>query len=76
MRKIVIPRAENAQVEILGQTIGAGGGSATPPIPSQSVTFTVARQPAGSQVTVTVPIVVTDDCGEWKTFVGGGPTAF
>jgi hypothetical protein len=25
---------------------------------------------------VTVPLTVVDSCGEWKTFVGGGATAF
>jgi hypothetical protein len=25
---------------------------------------------------VTVPITVTDGCGDWKTFVGGGANAF
>ena len=69
-------RAENAQVEIGGQTFGAAGGSATPDGPSQSLTFTVSRQPAGPPATVTVPVIVTDDCGEWNTFVGGGPNAF
>jgi hypothetical protein len=76
VRKVQIPRAENAQVEIAGQTFGASGGSVTPTSPSQRLTFTVARQPAGAPSTVTVPLVVTDDCGEWNTFVGGGPTAF
>ena len=61
-------------MEILGQTIGAAGGSATATSPNQSVSFTVTRQAAGA--TVTVPLVVTDDCGEWNTFVGGGPSAF
>ena len=76
VRKVQIVRADNAQVEIQGQTFGAAGGSATPTSPNQRVTFTVARQPAGAPATVTVPVVVTDDCGEWNTFVGGGPTAF
>ena len=47
-----------------------------PTSPSQSLAFTVARQPAGTPATVTVPVIVTDDCGEWNTLVGGGPTAF
>jgi thermitase len=35
--------------------------------------FTIRRVSPGS---VTVPITVTDGCGEWKTFVGGGANAF
>ncbi len=76
VRKLQVPKAENARVEIQGQTFGAAGGSVTPTSPTQRLTFTVTRQPAEAPATVTVPIVVTDDCGEWKTFVGGGPNAF
>jgi hypothetical protein len=75
VRKVQIVRADNAQVEILGQTLGAGGGSVTPTSPHESLTFTVAKQPAGAPTSVTVPFIVTDDCGEWTTFVGGGPNA-
>jgi hypothetical protein len=46
------------------------------PSPSQSLTFTVARQLGGASVPVTVSFAVTDDCGAWPTFVGGGPSAF
>ena len=76
VRKVQVPRAENVQVEIQGRTLGAAGGSVTPTSPTQCLPFTVARQPAGAPATVTVPVIVTDDCGEWNTFVGGGPTAF
>jgi hypothetical protein len=75
LRSIRIVRANNAQVEIFGQTIGAGGGTVTLS-PTASLTFTVLRQPPGVPAAVTVPFVVTDDCGEWPTFVGGGPNAF
>ena len=40
----------------------------------QSATFTVHRQTAGQGTTV--PLVVTDGCGQWPTVVGGGPNAF
>jgi hypothetical protein len=76
VRKVQITRAENAQVEILGQTIGPAGGSAAPTTANQALTFVVARQPANAQVSVTIPLVITDDCGEWSTFVGGGPHSF
>ncbi len=76
VRRVQIQSAQNAQVTILGQTFGAGGGSVVPTTPVQSVTFVVQRQPAAAQVPVTVPLIVMDDCGAWNTFVGGGPTAF
>jgi hypothetical protein len=75
VRQIQVTRAQNAQVQILGQTIGAGGGTVALPTPGQSQTFTVARQPAGAQVPVTVAFTVTDDCGAWPSVVGGGPSA-
>jgi hypothetical protein len=37
-------------------------------------TLYVARQTAGQAASAT--IVVTDGCGDWPTFVGGGPSAF
>jgi hypothetical protein len=33
------------------------------------------RRPASGQA-ATVELTVTDGCGTWPTFVGGGPTAF
>jgi hypothetical protein len=76
VRRIQVAPVQNAQVSILGQTFGAAGGSVAPTTPGQSITFVVTRQPASAQVPVTVPLVITDDCGAWNTFVGGGPTAF
>ncbi len=76
VRRVQVAALQNAQVTILGQTLGAAGGSVVPTLPSQSITFVVARQPASAEVAVTVPLVITDDCGPWNTFVGGGPTAF
>jgi hypothetical protein len=39
-----------------------------------SIAFVVRRQTAGQPTTVR--LVVVDGCGEWSTFVGGGPSAF
>jgi len=76
VRQIQVQPFQNANVTVLGQTFGTGGGSVIPTTPGQAVTLVVARQPATAQVPVTVPLVITDDCGAWNTFVGGGPTAF
>jgi hypothetical protein len=38
------------------------------------VAFTVRRTTAGQAAQV--PFVVVDGCGEWPSFVGGGPNAF
>jgi hypothetical protein len=41
---------------------------------TMQTSFLVGRLTAGEATTVNV--VVTDGCGAWPTFVGGGPTAF
>jgi hypothetical protein len=45
---------------------GVGGVAGT--------TLTVERLTPGQATTV--PLTMVDACGEWPTFVGGGPTAF
>jgi hypothetical protein len=76
LRNVQFLRSTNASVSVQGQTIPASGGTVTTPAGSTSLGFMVSRQPPGSQTAVTVPFVVTDDCGGWNTFVGGGGTAF
>ena len=49
------------------QTIAISGAPHT-------VVLVVSRLTAGQPVTV--PLTIVDECGEWRTFVGGGPTAF
>ena len=44
-----------------------------PTIVGQNATFVLKRTGPGA---VTQSFVVNDACGEWKTFVGGGPDAF
>jgi hypothetical protein len=45
----------------------------TPPGGVTTVILLIGRTGAG---TTTVPMIVTDGCGPWQTFVGGGATAF
>jgi hypothetical protein len=65
---------------LTGIDVGSGSNWVTePPAPIQipagatEFTFRVRRTAPGA---VTVPFTVTDACGEWKTFVGGGAGAF
>jgi uncharacterized repeat protein (TIGR01451 family) len=51
------------------------GFSYTPPAGTTQVSFTIQRVVAQGGATVS-PIRFVDGCGEWKTFVGGGPDAF
>lgn len=50
------------------------GSQTSFPFNTQTTTFFVNRQTPGQSTTVSFAVV--DDCGEWKTFVGGGPNAF
>jgi hypothetical protein len=70
------PRANaNAVVDVQGgPTNMTGAFTYTPPPNAQQVTFFVGRQASG--VATTVHLVVVDNCNDWPTFVGGGPTAF
>jgi hypothetical protein len=43
-------------------------------VASGPMTFFVNRGPANQATTV--HLTITDGCGAWPTFVGGGPDAF
>ena len=74
IQKLQFGPAQNAIVEIGGQTRPGGSFTYALPAGTQQTTFTVRRQTPGQ--TSTVPFTVVDDCGGWQTFVGGGPSAF
>jgi len=61
--------APNAVVE------DATGVSPPPPPPAGATSYTVFVRRTG-QGGVAFPLIVVDQCGEWPTFVGGGPSAF
>jgi len=67
--------ASNAQIDAPGAAPGATGPfDVATPAGASSYTFVVRRTTAGQGVNV--PFTVTDACGNWPTFVGGGPSAF
>jgi hypothetical protein len=65
--------ATNATV-IAGSQSGPGGFTFTPPAGTAQVSFQVQQQTPGQAATV--PLTVVDGCGDWPTFVGGGPQVF
>jgi hypothetical protein len=74
IREIRIGQVQNGTVDAAGRT-GLGSGAVIAfPSPVTSTTLIVRRVTAGQATTV--PLTIVDGCGEWKTFVGGGPTAF
>jgi len=64
----------NATVDIIGAGPVQQGQRTTFPVDTLSVTFLVARASAGQATTVS--LTATDSCGDFPTFVGGGPSAF
>lgn len=56
-----------------GPTGSSGNITFTPTPPSSALIFRVRR--AAPNTAMTAPFVVTDHCGEWRTFVGAGTGA-
>jgi glucose/arabinose dehydrogenase len=69
---IAFTRIDNGLVTIGNQVDRDTPFTFTPSAGSQSAGFTVKRKQAG--VALTVRLTVTDACGPWQTFVGGGPS--
>jgi hypothetical protein len=74
LARVEIGAARNADLDVGGQIRPAAGVTIPVTAGTQTVSFTIRRQTAGQATTV--PLTVTDDCGAWKTLVGGGATAF
>jgi hypothetical protein len=71
---LTIGQATNAVVDVPGGPTGTPGGVTVQlPANTQQIVLTVRRVQSGQAVTV--PLTVTDSCGAWPTFVGGGPQA-
>jgi uncharacterized repeat protein (TIGR01451 family) len=73
LQSITWDRMDNALVQGV-QTPAAPGGQLPLAAGTHSTTFYVARISAAQAATVR--LTVKDACGDWKTFVGGGPSAF
>jgi CSLREA domain-containing protein len=63
----------NALVSVNGQAARGGPFTATFSN-ARTVELFISRQ--GNGGAATQPFVVTHDCGEWRSFAGGGPNAF
>jgi len=77
LRQLRFGAATNALIDAGGQTGRTGNFTVTLPVGTTQTTFTIRRgTTAVPPLTTTVPFVAADDCGDWSTFVGGGPAAF
>src|SRR5262249_40239897 len=69
----------NARVTITSPANGPGGETLgfvyAPPPGTTAITLVIERVVQAGGATVS-PIRFTDACGEWRTFVGGGPDVF
>jgi len=72
LQQVRFGSGSNAVVDV-GTRAESGSFTVTLPPGTADYSFTVKRVSNGA---VTVPITVTDGCGDWKTFVGGGPGSF
>ena len=75
LRQLRFGAFQNARVILNGQPIASGQTfTVADPANTHGVDFTIERVTPGQAAMV--PFTVVDGCGEWPTFVGGGPTAF
>lgn len=73
LRTIRIGNAVNARVFIGGAQVAAGSAV---DLPTGTVETVVILERINATQATTVPLVVRGTCGEWPTFVGGGPGSF
>jgi len=74
LRTIRFGTVVNGSVNVTGYGSASSNSTIGVTPGTQQVTFTVRRSANGTGTTV--PFTLTDDCGDWQTFVGGGPSAF
>jgi len=67
--------ASGALIDVPGQPAGQPGSFTVVLAASTTQTSFTVRQAVAGQA-ATVPLTVTDSCGDWPTLVGGGPNAF
>ncbi|HZR97064.1 MAG TPA: right-handed parallel beta-helix repeat-containing protein [Chloroflexota bacterium] len=69
-------RLANATVDVPGVGTISAPSTAPVPLPGYPATLTLTIRRVTEGQPTTVELVVTDGCGDWPTFVGGGPAAF
>jgi hypothetical protein len=72
LREVKFGSGSNATIDT-GTHAAAGNFTVSLPASTTEYSFSVKRATGGA---VTVPLIVTDNCGEWQTLIGGGANAF
>jgi hypothetical protein len=73
LQRIVVTRMANATASLNGSPVTPG---ASVPFQAGTTQATLLLQRQNSAASATVAFTVADGCGDWKSFVGGGPGAF
>jgi hypothetical protein len=75
LRELRLGAATNALLDVPAGPSGATGDLTVrlPSAASETTNFVRRAAPRGA---ATVPLVIVDECGEFQTFVVGGPAAF
>jgi hypothetical protein len=77
LQSVQVTRLTNATVDVATApvtTVSSARTTVSLPAHPATIGLTVHRLTPGQAATV--ELIVTDGCGAWPTFVGGGPTAF
>jgi hypothetical protein len=74
LREVRFGPAQNALIDVPDGPSGSTGGFTVRPPDGARLTFYVRRASPGGAATV--PLILIDECGEYRTFVGGGAGAF
>lgn len=71
IRTVRLLSTQNAIVDFDSRQNVTGAFTHTLSTPATSLTFTIRRP--GTGTATTVPMIVTDGCGDWRTLAGTGP---
>jgi len=75
LRELQVSATTNARLDVVGRPGDLTGGAIVP-LPGRpgAIALVVRRLTPGQPATA--QLVAVDDCGPWRTLVGGGPNAF
>jgi len=74
LQSIRFDQANGALIDVPGQQTGSTG-SFSPALPAGTTSFTFFLRRATAGQPATAPFTITDSCGDWRSFAGGGTAA-
>jgi hypothetical protein len=76
LQSLQFTRLDNATVDVATSPVTSVSAPITVSLPSHPASIGLTVYQVTSGQAVTVELTVTDGCGTWSTFVGGGPSVF